>query len=466
VVRVAAVERLEELKALVNASGEIQARDSVDIQAEIAGVIIELPVEEGMSVRKGQVLLKIDPFQTLSDVESSRATLSALEAEAKGQEFQIATAEANAARDRFLRDSARVELRQAETNLARTRVLQTREKKLLEADLISPDQFELTDTQLKLDQAKVEAAQAKVQQYESQLKATEAGIEYARAALQAIKERSEAARSNLRRAEDLLSKTTIGSPLDGVVVSLNVEVGERAVPGIQSNPIATLMTISDLRVIEAELQVDETDIVNVKLDDVGEVTVDALPDTPLVGTVIEIGNSPIAGSGSQEGKDFKVVLNIADPPDSLRPGMSCEADITTDVRQNVLVVPIQALTAREVEVDDEGRYVPPGVPAGPVVGKVAAADDSSNLRREELEGVFVVGEDGLAHFRPVETGILGEIDVEILEGVVEGEEVVVGPLEALRTLLEHTPVTVDRSKPFLRLGRRSLEENAAAGDGR
>jgi HlyD family secretion protein len=220
------------------------------------------------------------------------------------------------------------------------------------------------------------------------------------------------------------------------------------------------MTVADLSVIEAELKIDETDIVNVKANDVGRVDVDALPDVHLTGKVIEIGNSPIITSsmsqgagGSQEGKDFKVVLRIEDPPAPLRPGMSCEADITTKVRKDVMVIPIQALTLREVKVDAGGKYLPPppdekAAPGGAVA--VGAGRD----RLKELQGVFIPGDDRRAHFRPVKTGIIGDMDIEVLEGLALGEEVVVGPLKALRTLEENSFIEVDRTKPFHRLTKK------------
>jgi len=302
----------------------------------------------------------------------------------------------------------------------------------------------------------VEAANSRIQQLDSQIKAAQANIEYTKALRDAVLQRVEGARSNLNRADDLLKKTTIRSPLDGVVVKLNVEEGERAVPGILTSPQATLMTIADLSIIEAELQVDETDIVSVKMADKGEVLVDALPDVTLVGHVMEIGNSPITtglSSTGQEGKDFKVVLRIDDPPSTLRPGMSCEADITTSVRKDVLVVPIQALTMREVEVDSDGKYVPPR-PKEASGGAQAAAEAVPRDKRKELQGTFLAGADQAARFRPVKTGIMGEMDVEVLEGLDLGEEVVVGPLKALRTLEEGARIEVDRTKPFRRLAHR------------
>ncbi len=466
-VRVARAEKLEELRAVVNGSGEIRTEDSVDIQAEIAGVIVELPVREGDRVSKGQVLLKIDPFQTDSDVQAARSQLSALEAEAAGQSFQIATSEANAARDEFLKKSAEVERRQAETSLARAQMTHKREKELLDASLISPEQFELTETQLKLNQAYVEASLAKIDQLDAQIKAARASIEFARATRDAVLQRVEGARSNLLRMEDLLKKTTIRSTLDGVIVKLNVEEGERAVPGILSNPQATLMTIADFSVIEAELKIDETDIVSVKLGDPAKIVVDALPETPLAGKVVEIGNSPIftasSGGSSQEGKDFKVVVRIESPPDALRPGMSCDADVTTSVKHDVLVIPIQALTLREVKVDAEGHYLAPADAAG--YAKTATAD-SARDRLREMQGVFLFGGDGRAHYQPVKTGITGEMDIEVFEGLAAGQDVVVGPLKALRALKENDRIELDHEHPYRRTLRKAPEEDEEAGGSR
>jgi HlyD family secretion protein len=377
------------------------------------------------------------------------------------------------ARDEYLKKTAEVEVRQAETNLARARLACEREKRLLEENLSSTDQFELAETQLKLNQAYVEAAQSKVSQFEAQLKAAQANLEFAKASRDSVLQRVESARSTLRRTEDQHSKTTIRSPLDGVIVKLNVEMGERAVPGILSNPQATLMTIADFSVIEAELKVDETDIVNVKLDDPASVIVDALPETTLLGRVVEIGNSPITSSemgmgggggssSSQAGKDFKVVVKIDDPPAALRPGMSCEADMTTAVKKDVLVVPIQAITMREVVLDETGRYVPPAPDQAPPGGNLASADAPAR-RPQEMQGVFLYKDGIWAVFQPVKTGIIGEMDIEVIEGLTAGDQVVVGPLKALRSLKEREKVTPDTSRPFKRRKKGAEEEEEEEG---
>ncbi len=190
-----------------------------------------------------------------------------------------------------------------------------------------------------------------------------------------------------------------------MITQLLVEKGERAVPGILSNPQATLMTIADLSVIQAELKVDETDIVNLALSNQAQVKVDALPDAVFEGVVTEIGNSPLkttqGANQQQEAKDFKVIVTLKDPSLKLRPGMSCTGDIITDTKQNVLVVPIQALTVREVEVDKEGVYHEPDLKKSKETSSaVAQADSSKKKPKKELEGVFVVNKEKIARFRP------------------------------------------------------------------
>jgi HlyD family secretion protein len=225
-----------------------------------------------------------------------------------------------------------------------------------------------------------------------------------------------------------------------------VEKGERAQPGIMSNPEATLMTIANLSVIQAELKVDETDVVNLSLGDITEVKVDALPDVVFEGEVTEIGNSPIQSSAaSQEAKDFKVIVTLRDPSPKLRPGMSCTGDITTDVRNDILVIPMQALTVRDVEVDKDGKYHPPDVNAqsGRVAKASGRGDDEPE--KKELEGVFVVGENGMARFRDVKTGITGESEIEVLENLQEGETIVSGSFQTLRTIKDGAFVKVDKS---------------------
>ena len=443
-VQTAKVKKKDVLTSKITASGEIRAKEFVDLQSEIAGIITDIPVREGATVKKGDVLLRIDPIQTEADALARRAQYEAALAEVRSQEFLIQNAEANLMRDEASLRSARAELQQAENNFQRMQNSFRRQQQLNEDGLITRDAYEAAQTDLKLAQSRLEVAKAQVAQFETQLRVARNNIEQSRTAAKAALARSQSAAADLTRASDQLKKTTLVSPLSGVITQLLVEKGERAQPGIMSNPQATLMTIADLSVIQAELKVDETDIVNLTIGDRAEVTVDALPDQVFEGEVTEIGNSPIqASTGStQEAKDFKVVVTLHNPSPELRPGMSCTGDITTDTRRDVLVIPIQALTVRDVEVDKDGKYHPPDLRTK---GNVARADDSTGTEKKELEGVFVIEENNIARFRPIKTGITGESDIEVLENLKEGEEIVSGSFQTLRTIKDGAAIRVDTS---------------------
>ncbi|MBN2339074.1 MAG: efflux RND transporter periplasmic adaptor subunit [Acidobacteria bacterium] len=445
-VQTSVVKRKDVLSSKVTASGEIRAQEFVDLQSEIAGIITELPLREGAAVKKGDVLLRIDPIQTEADQASSRAQYDAALAETRAQEFLILNAEANLKRDEASLRSARAELEQAGHNFARAESSFKRKQLLHEDGLISRDDYEAAQNDFKSAQSRLEVARAQASQTESQVKVSRNNIEQSKASAEARLANARAAMASLTRAKDQLKKTTLYSPLDGVITQLNVEKGERAQPGIMSNPEATLMTIANLSVIQAELKVDETDVVNLSLGDITEVKVDALPDVVFEGEVTEIGNSPIQSSAaSQEAKDFKVIVTLRDPSPKLRPGMSCTGDITTDVRNDLLVIPMQALTVRDVEVDKDGKYHPPDV--NKQSGRVARASGSGEdePEKKELEGVFVVGENGMARFRDVKTGITGESEIEVLENLKEGETIVSGSFQTLRTIKDGTFVKVDKA---------------------
>ena len=237
------------------------------------------------------------------------------------------------------------------------------------------------------------------------------------------------------------------------------------------------MTLANMTQIESEMKVSEADIVRVKLGQKTKITVDALSDaTSLTGHVTEISAAPIEASArsmsssSQEGKDFKVVITLDNPPSAIRIGMLCEAEITIETRKNVLSIPIAALTPRQGEFDEKGAYLAPPKPelGGPVAGKEAKAEtkkpepggDSGSKKgkgkskrtgegskkksnRKEFQGVFVMGADGMAHFRPVKTGIMGEMDLEVLDGLKEGDEVITGPLASLRQIDEWSLIRLE-----------------------
>jgi HlyD family secretion protein len=446
-VQTARVERKDLLTSKVTASGEIRAKEFVDLQSEIAGIITELPVREGDKVRKGDVLLRIDPIQSAADLNSRRSQYDASMAEARAQEFLIMNAEANLLRDQASLQSSRAELAQAENNYLRAQSSFRRQQQLHEDGLISHEDYEAAQNEFKSAKARLDVAKAQLAQIETQIEVAKNNIEQNRVAAEASLARAKSAQADLTKSTDQLKKTTLVSPLDGVITQLLVEKGERAQPGIMSNPEATLMTIADLSVIQAELKVDETDVVNLSIGDITQVKVDALPDDVFEGEVTEIGNSPIksSASGTQEAKDFKVIITLKNPSPKLRPGMSCTGDITTDTKSDVLVMPIQALTVRDVEVDKDGKYHEPDL------GKkrkdsVARADSGKDkVQKKELEGVFVIGENNVARFRPVETGIMGESEIEVLANLKEGEEIVSGSFQTLRTIKDGAAVKIDNS---------------------
>ncbi len=449
-VSIGKVERVPALRSIVSATGEIRAKEFVDIQAEVEGLIVEVMVREGDSVQKGDVLLRLDDLQLRAVADSAKAQVGAAEAEVANAVAGIATAEANLAAEKTALANVKVEVEQARVSRDRARASFKRKEELFQTQLINHEEFEIAAADARLAEQRFSWSEARIAQAEANERAVATRVDAAKAMANAAARRVDADRARLAGAEDRVGKTVIKSPLTGLITKLNVEKGERAVPGIQSNPIATLMTIADMSVIECEVRVAEADIVAVKLGAVAEVEVDAMRDSKLAGTVTEIGQSPIQGtsmSGSggggqnQEGKEFEVVVRLTSPPPELRPGFTATAEIVTATRSDVLVVPFAAQTAREVEIDDGGRYVPPPEPTGDEVPQVLNA--AQRKSRKEIEGVFV-RRDGRARFTPAKIGIIGDnMDVEVLEGLQEGDEVVVGPFQVLRTLKEWDRIELD-----------------------
>ena len=260
-------------------------------------------------------------------------------------------------------------------------------------------------------------------------------------------------RANLTRVTDVLQKTTYSAPYNGVVTNLPVREGESVVIGIQNALGSTLMTIADMSVITAEVKVDETDIVNVHLGQPAEITIDAIPRKTFRGTVSEIGDNAIVRSSgvstsqqtsaSEEAKDFKVVVTLTDPPQDLRPGLSTTAKITTATRSNVLSIPIQALTLRSKEQIEQQNNPPGSVHAAAPAAKEAA---SKSKKADDVQGVFVI-RTKKALFVPVTTGITGTTDIEVTDGLKEGDEVITGSYKVLRTLRPGSSVKIDNTAP-------------------
>ena len=432
------VVRKQKLYAKVNASGEIKPKEYVELQAEISGVITQLFVEEGDFVEKGGLLVKIDPTQTEAETRAQEALLQAALMEANNQQAQIGLQQTNLRREEASVRVAEAEIRRSQQALTVAENNFKRKQELFEENLISRDLYEVAKNELVAAQSALTTAEAREEQARASLAVAEVVLLQARNSYDGALSRVDQNRALLVRTRNSLSKTIIRSPLTGVITQLHVEVGERAVPGTLNNPAATIMVIADLSVIEAEIEVDETDIVNVRLGQEAEVHVDALPDQPLQGEVTEIGNSAIERGDTQEAKDFKVAIRLLEPPPALRPGLSCTADITTALRENVLALPIQALTVREYKVDDRGEIIRPGLEEGNESDTDGEPDDAE---LKDFQGVFVVRE-GKVEFIPVTIGITGATDIEIEAGLDEGFEIVTGSYKALRELADGDRVEV------------------------
>jgi HlyD family secretion protein len=395
------------LEAIVNASGKIQPKRDVNISADTMGRVTDLAVDEGYRVTKGQFLLQIDPRNLRTAVQRTEASLQA----AKSQVEQL----------RVSIESAKVALKQSEDAY-------TRQQNLWKGGLTTRESLERAENDFKLRQADLRSQ-------EQQLKTQQLRME------------SESATAESARYD--LSKVRIESPITGIVTRRNIEEGETVVIGTMNNAGTVLLTIADMSVIQAEVEVDETDIPSVKMGQPAKVTIDALPGQTFTGKVTEIGNSPIqTGTGQQsstQATNFKVVVTLDKEIAEVRPGFTCTAEITTAVRDGSISVPIQATTVREVIVDDKGNVVRPPEnekrPSRPSAMTAQAAELKPGESRKELEGVFIV-ENNKAVFNPVKTGIAGEKYFEVLSGLKEGDAVITGPFSSVRSIADGAAVKI------------------------
>ncbi|HXY51502.1 MAG TPA: efflux RND transporter periplasmic adaptor subunit [Terriglobales bacterium] len=420
-VQTAKVQR-QDLASVVSASGEIRPKNYVNIGANAFGRITHLYVREGERVRKGQLLAQIENVQPSADVEATKASLEAAKTNAAAAEAGLNTAKAD--------------LHRATSDWERAELDWTRAQGLYKEALIPKADYDSRKAAWETAEAGLAQAQARVAQAQAEQESAERHIAEVRA--------------TLTRAADVLQKTGYVAPYDGVITNLPVREGETAVIGIQNAPGSTLMTLADMSVITAEVMADETDIVNVQLGQPAEVAIDAMPAKSYHAVVTEIGNNAIVRStgvattqtttaASQEAKDFKVVVTLEDPPHELRPGLSATAKITTATRTNALTVPIQALTVRA-----SNELASAGAGSGAVQAAGPQKDASNGKRVEEVQGVFVIREKK-AEFVPVETGISGTTDIEVLRGLKAGDEVVTGSYKVLRTMRPGARVKVDNS---------------------
>lgn len=370
-----------DLVSAVTASGKIEAKTAVDISADITGRIIQIAVREGDLVKRGQFLLQIDPAQYQAAVAQAQGAVSS---------NQAILLQTRASRD------------QAERAWNRAKQLSE-----LGENLIAPETAEQAQTAYEVAEANYQSSKAQLEQ----------------------------ARAGLQEAKDNLAKTRLTAPISGRVVRLAVESGEVAVPGTFSRETGLLMTIADLSVILAKVQVDETDVVRLKVRDSVEVNIDAYPDTTFTGRVTKVSHSAkltateTASGSNDRAVDFDVEITLKSPPADIRPDLSCTARIVTDTRDSALSIPIIALTVRDHE------KVPNEADAGPAVDTLR-----ERFTKKEAEGVFVVRQ-GVATFRPVKVGVAGDDYFEVLDGLREGETIVAGTYQAIRDLKDGAKVS-------------------------
>jgi HlyD family secretion protein len=397
-----------DLEAIVSASGKVQPKRLVKISAETPGRVVNLAVNEGDRVKIGQFLLQIDPKSLRTRVAGNTASLAAAEASIEQMRQSIET--------------ARAQLQQAQQNLARQQDLWKQQ---------------LT-TRESLDKAvnDVRIAESSVSEREKQLRPQESRINQEKATL-------ESSRYDL-------SKVRMESPIDGIVTRRNVQEGETAVIGTMNNAGTVLLELADMGVIQAEVEVDETNVPHVQIGQLAKITIDAIPDKTFKGHVTEIGNSPIqaAQGAATQATNFKVVVILDEKVPEVRPGFTCTADITTATRKEVVSVPIPAVAVRELIYDANGQVI-----KEPKTDKrrrtpepvAAAAELKPGQTRKETEGVFVV-RGGKAEFLPIKMGIAGDKYFEILSGLKAGDEVITGPYNSVRGMTDGDLVKVDNGK--------------------
>jgi HlyD family secretion protein len=414
-----------DLASIVSASGEIKPKTYVNIGANAFGKITRLYVKEGDRVKKGQLLAQLENVQSSADVNATQAGLEAAQTDAIAAEAALNTSAAD--------------LNRAQSDYERAQLDWTRAQGLYKGELIAKSEYDSRKATWQTAQAGLAQAQARVAQAKAQKDSADRHIAQNAA--------------NLTHAADVLKKTTYAAPYDGMITNLPVREGETVVIGIQNSPGSTLMTLADMSVITAEVRVDETDIVNVRLGQPAEVSIDAIPKKTFKATVTEIGNNAIVRStgvstsqqtsASQEAKDFKVVVTLQEALENLRPGLSATAKITTATRGHVLTVPIQALTVRSREELKASGGEKDAVQAAAPPKEASKRADAG---KDEVQGVFVI-RDRKAEFLPVETGITGTTDIEVLSGLKPGDEIVTGSYKVLRTLRPGASVKIDNTAP-------------------
>lgn len=422
----------QDLAAVVTASGEIKPRNYINLGANAMGPITELLVKEGDRVRKNQVVARIENTQATADVNAQKAAIASAEADSSAAEAGLK------AQDDSIK-TQQATLERFKNELQRSKEYLDRYQKLYDEKLVAKQDYDQKKADYDSAAASVRENEARVQQLESQKAQT-------LAQLTGAQRRVTQAQANLARLDNVLARFEVVAPLDGVVTNLPVRLGETVVQGVQNSAASTILTIADMSLITAEVDVDETDIVNVQLGQIADITIEAIPNKTFKGRVTQIGNSAIlrssglaasqSNTSTQEAKDFKVVVALDNPPEDIRPGLSATAKIVTATRKEVTSIPIQALTVRTKGDLEEQTNIDKNAPLDPVKEKE---------RREEIQGVFVVN-GTKAEFRKVDTGIAGATDIEVLSGLEPGQQIVIGSYKAIRTMRNGTRIKIDNTQ--------------------
>jgi HlyD family secretion protein len=415
--------RTRDLDAIVSASCKVQPKRQVNISANTMGRVTKLAVQEGQRVKAGQFLLEIDP--------------RSLEGQLQRGEASVAAARSSLQQTRTAVEQARATLDLARQNLKR-------QDELWKEGLTSRESLERAQNEVAVREAELRAREQEIRTREEQIKQEEA---------------------SLSTTQYNLSQVIISSPMDGIITRRNIEEGENVVVGTMNNAGTVLLTVADMSVIEAELEVDETDIPTVMLDQAAQIMIDAVPDRMFRGRVTEIGNSPIQTgnttntAGTPQATNFKVVVTLEEEIPDVRPGFTCTAEITTATRRGVVAVPIQALTVREMLYDPKGVLVHEPPPPRPSRFRFGRPEEQTpptppeppeGFTRRETEGVFVF-RDGRAVFVPIKVGIAGERYFEVASGVGAGDQVITGPFNSVREMADGSEVKLQEARPAMPL---------------
>ena len=404
--------KTRDLEAVVSASGKIQPKRLVNISADTPGRVVNLAVNEGDRIKKGQFLLQIDPRSLRTRVDSGAASMQAAQMSLDQMRQAVET--------------ARVQLQQAQQNLKRQQDLWTRQ-------LTTREAFEKATNDVKGAESALQEREHAADAQGSRIKQERAGLDNARYDL---------------------SKVRIESPIDGIVTRRNIQEGETAVVGTMNNAGTVLLTLAEMSVIQAEVEVDETNIPSVQFGQQAKISIDAIPDRTFKGHVTEIGNSPIQAAGAAanttQATNFKVVVVLDEEVPDVRPGFTATADIVTARRTGVVAAPIPAVAVRELVYDANEQIVrEPRTekrrPTTTVETTASAAELKPGQTRKETEGVFVL-RSGRAEFVPIKVGIAGDKYFEVLSGLKEGDQVITGPYNSVRGMADGDQVKVEPKK--------------------